>query len=98
MGVGEKARKFCGVLMVKSRCICGELWSIEWPFLRSEDLPLFATLFCIMAGGGRGCPEFAPIARAVKVRGRGQGAEEVVHGTLEGSFSVRQTSLFVNIC
>jgi hypothetical protein len=45
MGVGEKSRVFCGVLMVKSWWICGELRWVERLFFRSEDSSLFAALF-----------------------------------------------------
>jgi len=44
-GVAEKARIFCGVLMVKSWWICGELRSVELLFFRGENLPHFAILF-----------------------------------------------------
>jgi hypothetical protein len=45
MGVGKKSRVCCGVLMVKSWWLCGELWWVERLFFRRENLPLFPTLF-----------------------------------------------------
>jgi hypothetical protein len=59
MGVGEKARFFCGVLMVKSRWIRGVNVVDKTMPARDEKHATFVIIFFgFIAGGSRGRPEF----------------------------------------